>query len=228
MLFGEAFSSLAVNGGQIGAVAYVHGNKVWFGTYNHRYCGEDMLRVLATIFVLAHIAVAPAQSQPTPRADEYAIYTVVLNEMFVHDDSYVLINDRTSTKAILPIKQTLRSGARQMRAGLSIQLQNDFATNNQARYRIEKRFDLPVKTILLDQAEIDRLIGNGEWIEFLKTYPGHGVIEFSRVGFNLRKDQALVYAASQGGPKSGSGFLILLSKRNNGWVIDQKVFVWLS
>jgi hypothetical protein len=61
-----------------------------------------------------------------------------------------------------------------------------------------------------------------------KKYPGHGVMEFSRVGFDAKKDQALVYAGIQGGPKSGAGFLILLSKRTNRWTLERKVFVWLS
>lgn len=82
-------------------------------------------------------------------------------------------------------------------------------------------------TVFLSQAEIERLVSR-EWIDFLKKYPAHGLIELSRVGFNARRDRALVYTGSQGGPKSGAAFLILLSKTNGNWVIDQKIIVWLS
>src|SRR5262245_16871628 len=162
-----------------------------------------MLSLVAAVLLLGNSSVQATQRSPGPASDEYAIYTTVLNALFVTDESYVVINDHTTTKPIIPIKRTLRSASSQMRGGLSQQLQSDFETKNQVRYALEDRFNLSVKTILLNQSEIDRLIGNGDWIEFLKTYPGHGVIEFSRVGFNAIGDRALVYAGSQGGPKSG-------------------------
>jgi hypothetical protein len=179
--------------------------------------------------ILLLIASPPFQGQTSSvlGSEEYAIYTVVLNELYVRGESYLVLTDHTTIKPLVPITRTLRLAAKQIRGGISPELRNDFEMKNGVRYPLEDRFNLGIRTILIGQAELDRLIGD-EWIEFLKKYPAHSAIEFSRVGFNTRADRALVYAGNPGGPKSGSGFLIVLSKRNNNWTIDQKVFVWLS
>lgn len=188
-----------------------------------------MATFLVAVLLLAAGPMAASQPDSGPDSEEYAIYSLVLNELKMIDESYVVINDHTidDRKPFAPRKQRLQSANRQMRGGIPLQIRNDFETKNQNRYRLEDRFNLKVKTIFLSQAEIDKLV-IPEWIDFLEKYPEHGLIELSRVGFNARRDRALVYAGNQGGPKSGSGFWILLSKTNGNWVIDQKIFAWLS
>ena len=195
---------------------------------NHR-SKHTMVTFLVAGLLLAASTMAASQPRSGPDSEEYEIYSLVLNELKMIDESYVVINDHTiaDRRPFTPIKQRLHSANKQMRGGIPLQLQNDFAAKNRDRYALEDRFNLGVKTIFLSQAQIDKLV-LPEWVEFLKKYPGHGLIEVSRVGFNARRDRALVYAGSQGGPKSGAGFLILLSKTNGKWVIDQKIFAWLS
>lgn len=181
--------------------------------------------MLVAVLLLA--AGQMAASQPGhvdpdgPDADEYAIYSLLLNQLHPAD-SYVVINDHTTVK---PFTRTKRKF--QFAGGLPREIRADFETKNQKRYPLEDQFNLKVKTIFLSQEEIDKL-ALPEWVEFIKKYPRHGVIEFSRAGFNARRDRALVYTSNQGGPKSGAGFYVLLSKRNGNWQIDQKIFAWLS
>ena len=184
---------------------------------------------LIAVLLLGVTPMAASQADSGPDSEEYAIYSLVLNQLRMIDDSYVVINDHTidDRKPFTPIKQRLQSASRQMRGGIPRQIRTDFETKNQIRYRLENHFKLKVKVVFLSQTEIDRLV-LPEWIDFLKKYPAHGLIELSRVGFNARRDRALVYTGSQGGPKSGAGFLILLSKTNGNWVIDQKIFAWVS
>ena len=184
---------------------------------------------LIAVLLLAASPMAASQPGSEPDSEEYAIYSLVLNELKMINESYIVVNDHTiaDRKPFTPIKERLQSANRQVRGGLPQQIRNDFETKNQNRYRLEDRFDLSVKKVFLSQAEIDKLV-LPEWIDFLKKYPAHGLIELSRVGFNASRDRALVYVGSQGGPKSGAGFMVLLSKKSGHWVIDQKVFAWLS
>ena len=188
---------------------------------------------MLTFFVAVALVATPiAAGQPDsgPDYEEYAIYSVVINDLKMIDEDYILINDHTTVdkKPFTPTKKRLYWANKEMRGGIPAQLQNDFETKNRSRYRLDDHFNINVKKIFLSQAEIDKLVSGGDWIDFLKKYPGHGIIEFSRVGFNARRDRAFVYAGSQGGPKSGAGFYLLLSKTGGHWVVDQKIFAWLS
>ena len=69
----------------------------------------------------------------------------------------------------------------------------------------------------------------GWWAEFYQRYPdSHGILQLSRVGFNKKKDTALVYAGNQREGLSGAGYCILLSKRDGLWGVQETKMVWIS
>ena len=56
-----------------------------------------------------------------------------------------------------------------------------------------------------------------------------GITEFSRVGFNSKKNKALVEAGFSGRSHLQTcGYLVLLEKRKNSWVIQKKAISWIS
>jgi hypothetical protein len=108
---------------------------------------------------------SPVFAKTTPEADEYAIYRVVLNELYLGKETYLIINNCTNTKWTTSIPRTLRRAAKEMRKTFSRELQDDFETKNQSRHEFENQFEVTAEIVLLSQREIDRLIGN-DWTEF--------------------------------------------------------------
>jgi hypothetical protein len=67
------------------------------------------------------------------------------------------------------------------------------------------------------------------WQVFYARFPeAPGIISLSRVGFNDRLDQALVYLGNQSHWLAGAGHFYLLKKVNGAWTVDQKVMTWIS
>lgn len=91
--------------------------------------------------------------------------------------------------------------------------------------------DLGIAYRLISPEEMERMFsehGTG-WSDFYERYPeSNGLIYFSRVGFNLQRDQAFVYLADSCGGLCGQGSYVLLKKEATGWKIQQKKGLWVS
>jgi len=53
-------------------------------------------------------------------------------------------------------------------------------------------------------------------------------LEFSRVGFNRREDQALIYVGDNRPDGSGAGMLVLLHRRGRVWTIVNTEVLWIA
>lgn len=91
---------------------------------------------------------------------------------------------------------------------------------------------LGMELALVDPYELEKLFstnGVSGWWLFYHKYPGSsGIISFSRVGFSREHDQAFVYASRGCGGLCGEGWKVLLRKTERGWVIQEKLMVWVS
>jgi len=82
-----------------------------------------------------------------------------------------------------------------------------------------------------DQAESGVIFGDSDrgWEVFRERYPGsHGIITFSRVGFDTDNSQALVCLGAQYGWLVGHGRYLLLQRCNDAWKIDAELRAWMS
>jgi hypothetical protein len=71
--------------------------------------------------------------------------------------------------------------------------------------------------------------GGNKWRKFYQRYPDSlGVRAFSRVGFDKRGRQALLFVEERTGGKSGVGNFFLLVRKNNTWDIKYKLNGWIS
>ena len=106
---------------------------------------------------------------------------------------------------------------------------DDFMTKNSRPETLGSQFKVKARCLVLSKQEVSD-IGQAKdgWKQFLTKYPNQSLITLSRVGFNRRLDEALVYTSSQSGGRTGSGQYVLLSKADNAWVIKQKVVAWVS
>lgn len=96
--------------------------------------------------------------------------------------------------------------------------------------KLKRKFNL-AKYFLLSEKKKDQIFkgsGNG-WDYFYSKYPDSGgITSFSRVGFNLKKDKALVFVGHQAHYMAGAGLYYLLSKENNVWKIKGRRLIWIS
>lgn len=162
---------------------------------------------------------------------EYAVYSTLLDEMYVHSDDPVVVMNRTSLEPNLsgdPLK-TLKYVAQKLPRDIAPGAIEDLRNRNRQLYPLNGRFMTEVKYVLISEEEKDELARTGDfWSAFSDKYRGQAMVTFSRVGFSSDMDQALVYAGEGCGWKCGRGDFVLLIKENNAWTIKQKVNVWVS
>jgi hypothetical protein len=108
---------------------------------------------------------------------------------------------------------------------------NSFQKRNATTTLLTGDMNLGIGYILIGQSELDQIFAPNQdgWQVFYDRYPNAaGILSFSRVGFNTRFDQALVYLGIQSQYSNGSGHYYLLQKENGAWTIDQSVQTWIS
>jgi hypothetical protein len=70
---------------------------------------------------------------------------------------------------------------------------DNFKSINQESYIIDFPLNISNPYLLLSNSELDPLLDDDIWNAFYEKYPGaHGIIDFSRVGFNLNMVKSLL------------------------------------
>jgi hypothetical protein len=105
---------------------------------------------------------------------------------------------------------------------------------------LEEKFELKVPLILISEIERDRIFlvavdgkkatPNPKGLdESHRLYPkSQGFMTLSRIGFNPKKSQALLYIGNLCGGLCGSGQFFLLAKEGKSWKIQNVATVWVS
>ena len=89
-------------------------------------------------------------------------------------------------------------------------------------------------TIMLDKTYLEIFVNEGgaanPWGQFHEVYPRSegGFVTFSRVGYDMKTAQALVYAEYACGFLCGRGSLHLLVKKSGKWAQVAAATVWVS
>jgi hypothetical protein len=112
---------------------------------------------------------------------------------------------------------------------------NDFRAKKKACHPLGKRFNVPVKYVLVSKEDLESVFPKERppldlgWSLFYQTYPGSsGDIGFSNVGFNRALTQAFVYTGRWCGVRCGEGYYVLLTKKDGVWSITTELMVWIS
>ncbi len=148
-------------------------------------------------------------------ADEYAVYSAVINKaVFEANEKLAVICGRTvfdkkiseaeSANALLQILKPITQGMLQ-----------DLDRKNREPQPLSDNMKLNVPYALLKR------LGT-------KTLPASRYFSLSRVGFNNKKDLAVVYFVVTCGSRCGTGNLVLLSKGDRGWEIVKEHRLWVS
>lgn len=172
--------------------------------------------------------------------EEYQVYNTLLNTTYYGKDQgrFVISLETSSSRksAFIGIRTGITfSGAK--RPDVESETSANFDAQNQDTFELANRFALKIPYSLVNFEELKSIFPLEEgktldmecWNRFYKKYPkSHGIIGFSRVGFNSKKTQALVYAANQSNFVGGSGRFFVLSKQTGHWEVREEVVVWLS
>jgi hypothetical protein len=100
------------------------------------------------------------------------------------------------------------------------------------RFPLNRKISFRIPHVLITDQEIDRIFNGGTeagWDEFFRKYPtSRGLVFLSRVGFNGRMTQALLYFTLEYSSGAAEGYLILFDKQSLGWEESAHTLVWIS
>ena len=157
--------------------------------------------------------------------EEQNVYRAVMTHDFGRTNQQVVVNDAT-------IKNHFEEGedldVLPGEAGLAADTITDYRVKNRTSSQLTSP-DLDTK--LVSQNAVESFFGErgSGWQGFHKAYPdAHGLLTFSRVGFNQSGDQALVYVAFSCGGLCGEGRYFVLKKSGSIWVINKIIPLWVS
>jgi hypothetical protein len=142
----------------------------------------------------------------------------------------IVIDDETSLAAGGPtLSETLEFVQKEL-SGLTDEVVRDFTARNQQAYPLEPLLTLGVEHVLLSQQESDTIFKNQDaWDIFYRKFPNsQGRMSLSRVGFNSKRDIALVYVGNQSHWLAGAGYYVLLEKVDGQWVVKDETMTWIS
>ncbi|HRH44289.1 MAG TPA: hypothetical protein PKY82_21830 [Pyrinomonadaceae bacterium] len=150
--------------------------------------------------------------------DEYEIYSTIITAR-KHKNGSVAVNERTGCGLIVD-----NFNFKSIK-GLSNEAILDFQKKKEINENLINNFITNVEVFILKESEerqIFQTYQNGP-VEFHKRYPKTRVIiNFSRVGFNKKRTQALVFVGIDCGNLCGESKVIFLNKNNGKWFLQQE------
>ena len=168
-----------------------------------------------------------------PNEDEYAVFTALLREKGYDKQGTQLVLEDTARWDDL-------SGAdeayieRLIGPSLLKETLADFAIKNESSAALTDKFQLKAAVILVSKDDVKAIFRpyvplDEAWKVFHAKYPkASSIVNLSRVGFNKEKTQALVYYSYVCGGLCGQGQYLLLTKKDDKWVIEKEVMAWIS
>jgi hypothetical protein len=179
----------------------------------------------------------PAEIATVQDSDEYAVWSILLVWRYTYRNHQTfVIRDRTATdtnpRDLLPY------------AYLSEEAFSDFKAKNKEQYRLENKLSVTTPCVFISKEKEDSLFPTAHitsidsnsieqmqnnWNQFYQQYPGmHGIVTFSRVGFNSDKSQAVVYVRYDGGIMTHRGEYFVFAHKNGSWEIQTQKLIWIS
>lgn len=208
-----------------------------------------MLRNFALVFaiLLFFIGIADAQKRkksktPVPKAvsvkritlvsdaDEYAVYQAVLREKFQTQTGRTIVLNKEVTGCSTVIDRDVE---RQFSRDALEEIFTDCYSKKNGNYELVGNYFQPEeKIVLVSEDEISKIFipsCNSGWQRFYRKYPNSfGNTSFSRVGFDSRRNFAVVNFGNQSGCLVGGGQIVFLQKENDVWRIKKTQSTWAS
>ena len=209
---------------------------------------SPLAHLLLTSFVL--VLADPASAGPVERPEdrpepvppeEYALYDRVIETKFLTSQTSLVMIERLTVTRLGPEERNPPDRAyfdenRFFEGGLPPDLVADFLMKIRRPSRLEPRFNFGVPYRFVSDGELEGPeVSLGPIpVEFSPidlaqdAPPTIGILELSRVGFNAREDQALLYVCDNRPDGSGAGLLVLLHRHGQAWTIVNTEVLWVA
>lgn len=205
---------------------------------------KSSLAIFFIILCLAMQGMSAPNRQSEVSSEEYAVYSALLRQRRVPEGvTQFVIEDHTQTTDFLyddDLSGHLKYVKRRLPSFSQVAF-NDFRAKNQASQPLNRSFNLKLRYSLLSRAKFESFAGPGGMMEmsevgwqiFYSEYRGaSGLLSFSRVGFDHKRNQALVFISDMRGHSSGrqwgDGSYVLLIKKKGRWRVQGRVGIIVS
>jgi hypothetical protein len=173
---------------------------------------------LLMLLLLLPAPATQASLQSSVTDEEYSVYSALINPTFLSEKTELAViqaNTEFDRNAVIPEE-----------------FKKDLQPKIERIDTLERRFNLKVDYVLLNNAQLDSLFkGNlmQGWEVYWKKYPkGTGLLGFSRVGFDRAHTKAFLYVSESCGSLCGNGYAVILEKVNGSWVVKEKKELWIA
>jgi hypothetical protein len=189
-----------------------------------------LITMLLTFAVsLAGVALKPKAKPVSPEereAEEYAVYSALLNVFHPNEDGKLILIQSSTESVHLPDTEAdeTRFIKEDLPVGISQETLDNFKSVNGQTLEVAYRLALKGRYLLIGKEERMRSFETQKSMQaFFQKYPQSGtIILLSRVGFNKTMDEALVNSWGYCGGLCGSGGYYLLKKENGVWKLKQE------
>ncbi len=163
-------------------------------------------------------------------AEEEAVYAALLAEE--HRAAFYVIQAQTAVNVSedYPLDQLLVSLLESF-PELSSETTASYQARNATAHPVSPNLNIGAPYVIITDEELNPIFmsGGDGWQRFYAIYPGApGTIQLSRVGFNWRLDQALLYVGQQWGDLAGEGIYYVMQKSAAGWQLTRERRIWIS
>lgn len=166
--------------------------------------------------------------------EEYAVYSALLEKLFVKDDVKLLVIRKQTLFSInnyfirTAVEESF-SDMKKLFSSVSEDAFRDYRIKNQYPSILSSKFILSVKYVFTDEFEFNK-DKDAAWIaSFFEKYPdARGIIQLSKIGFNKDRTEAFVFAEFICSPLCSGGNNILLEKNSGVWKVKEKFEGWKS
>ena len=194
---------------------------------------------LLAMLTLTLLYAAPCRAADVMRPIESEVIAAFLNSELGADAKVKKLVVRDFTATISDMDLSDDNPAQELKKGFpnaSDAVIADFllANKSSAELRLSEKLLKPyVRLELVDKARIDTIFEakpfDKNWTRFYKEFPtSNGVMQFSRVGYDATRKQALLYMQNGCGSRCGAGVLVLMQSRLGIWRRIKGVNVWVS
>ena len=166
--------------------------------------------------------------------DYAAIYSAALTK--------VLLKDRNDKRQVVLLSQTSAGYPAGMAAftaasppdrkelldSASTATKNDFDAKAKLNCDLDTNAALGVAVTFMNPDERDELFSKATgWKDFAQKYPNAtGFTIVSAIGFDASHRQALVYIGNSCGMLCGTGYVVLLEKKKDKWIVAKTAKIW--
>src|SRR5688572_24509571 len=185
---------------------------------------QKFQKIITQVVILSLISACGMKNIERSRSvEEAAVYSALINEQlevpfsYLMGDPVLIVNSTISDKVD---DDYLYESA----PDLDKDTVEDFKAVNRESQTLDLSLSLnkPYEYITLPSDE------NG-WLEFEQKYPNAiSITSLSKIGFNKKLDQALVYMSNYCGNECGVGDIYFLIRKGDTWKIENVIGIWVS